>query len=70
MQVCSYATFLLNLKFKYYIIIFTFYVNNYINIVLKPFLLQSDLFLTQYITKKMHKWPPYLTWGFSYILKD
>lgn len=44
MQVCSYATFLLNLKFKYYLIIFTFYVNNYINIVLKPFLLQSDLF--------------------------
>lgn len=61
MQVCSCAIFLFNLKLKYYLIIFTFYMNNYINIVLKPFLLQSDLFLTRYITKKMHKWPPYLT---------
>lgn len=60
MKVCSCAIFLFNLKLKYYLIIFTFYMN-YINIVLKPFLLQSDLFLTQYITKKMHKWPPYLT---------
>lgn len=58
MQVCSCAIFLFNLKLKYYLIIFTFYMNNYINIVLKPFLLQSDL---QYITKKTHKWPPYLT---------
>lgn len=34
MQVCSYAIFLFKLQLKYYLIIFTFYVNNYINIVL------------------------------------
>lgn len=34
MQVCSYTFFLFKLKLKYYLIIFTFYVNNYINIVL------------------------------------
>lgn len=58
MFLCYFSVYL---KLKYFLIIFTFYMNNYINIVLKPFLLQSDLFLTQYITKKMHKWPPYLT---------
>lgn len=52
MQVCSCAIFLFNLKLKYYLIIFTFYMNNYINIVLKPFLLQSDLFLHSILLKR------------------